>query len=78
MYAMYNLFYQPPVSGRRSSQQRRGDRPDRGPGGEPRKIISVSIGQEVKLHKTEDAWKPSTQKDEKEVDPEEKATHVRL
>ena len=57
------------MGGRSRSQQK--DKP-------PRKVISVSIQQDVKLHTVENAWKPGS-KSEKDVveDPKTIVTNVR-
>ena len=43
----------------------------------PRKVISVSIQQDVKLHTVENAWKPGSKgKDDGKEDPEVAITSV--
>ena len=57
--------------GGRSTSRQKNERP----GGPDRKVINLSIGStEVKLHQSENAWKP-TQKNKVE-DPDEAKTQV--
>lgn len=45
------------AGGKSSSMSRRSQQKDKG--GQPRKVISVSLQHDIKLHHTENAWKPS-------------------
>lgn len=44
---------------------------------EPRKIITVSVKEDVHLKKAENAWKPSQKRDSQADDPENIKTQVR-
>lgn len=41
----------------------------------PKKVVSISLSQDVKLHKSEDAWRP-THKSSGAEDPEKEKTDV--
>ena len=63
------------MGGRSRSQQKSRDDRDRDRGkNEPRKIINISIGQDVKLHQTENAWKPQPLNKETAAIAKEKPT----
>ena len=45
---------------------------------QPRKVISVSIQQDVKLHTVENAWKPGNKSEKETEDPDTSLTNVRV
>ena len=72
---------QPPPGGKRGSQSRNrgGDRGGPQHGAPGVKVISIErpLGGDVKLHTTDNAWKPDM-KNEKKVDPETAKSEVSL